>query len=86
MIWSFFGCPYRKIIKLINYMAEQVRKGNIDETRIDNSFNKIVNIKKKYNLNDNDAPGLDIESINTEIEELNNIAVKETNLECYKNK
>ena len=46
-------------------------KGKIDINRINESLEKIVSVKKKYNVNDNEVTGFDIEDINKKIEELN---------------
>lgn len=65
------GFKYGEIVRIIKYIAKQVRNGNIDQNRIEGSVQKIIEIKEKYNVNDDTIKGIDIESINKQIEELN---------------
>ena len=67
------GCEYSKIIKVIEYIAEEVKKGRIDQNTINQNVEKIVYMKDKYNVNDENISGVNIEEINKEIEELNNM-------------
>lgn len=66
------GTKYKKIEKIIKNVSKKVKKGKIDINRINESVEKIVSVKKKYNVNDNEVAGFDIEDINKKIEELNN--------------
>lgn len=65
------GTKYKKIEKIIKNASKKVKKGKIDVNRINESLEKIVSVKKKYNVNDNEVTGFDIEDINKKIEELN---------------
>lgn len=66
------GHNYCKIEKIIKYIIKKIEKGEIDINSINESVEKIISIKKKYNVNDNEVTtGLDIEDINKKIEELN---------------
>lgn len=66
------GTKYRKIEKIIKNISKEVKKGKIDIAKINESIEKIVSIKEKYNVNDNKTDGFEIEDINKKIEELNN--------------
>lgn len=66
------GTKYKKIEKIIKNTSKKVKKGKIDINRINESIEKIVSVKKKYNVNDNEVEGFDIEDINAKIQELNN--------------
>lgn len=65
------GTKYNKIEKIIKNVSKKVKKGKIDINRINESLEKIVSVKKKYNVNDNEVEGFDIEDINRKIQELN---------------
>ena len=66
------GLSYKTIDKIINKIAKKVEKGKIDQNAINNSVNKIITMKEKYKISDENVTGLDIDKINKEIEELNN--------------
>lgn len=66
------GTKYKKIEKIIKNVSKKVIKGKIDINKINESLEKIVSVKKKYNVNDNEVAGFDIEDINAKIQELNN--------------
>ena len=66
------GCKYKEIIKIIKYIAGNIKSGKINANRVEQSVNKIITMKEKYNVNDNEIKGLNIEEINKKIEELNN--------------
>lgn len=65
------GLRYKTIEKVIKCVSKKVEKGKISEITINHNIDKIVEMKQKYNVNDNKVTGLDIEKINKEIEELN---------------
>lgn len=65
------GAKYKNIEKIIKSIFKKVQKGKIDINKINESLEKIVSIKKKYNINDNEVKGFDIEDINRKIQELN---------------
>lgn len=65
------GTKYKKIEKIIKNVSKKVIKGKIDINKINESLEKIVSVKKKYNVNDNEVAGFDIEDINAKIQELN---------------
>ena len=66
------GLSYKKVDKIIKYIINQVKKGKISEERIDESVEKIIKMKEKYNITDEKTRGFDIKKINKQIEELNN--------------
>jgi hypothetical protein len=51
-------------------LEKQVSKGNIDGKVIENRVQKILDLKVKYNLNDNEMPALNVDIENEKIEEL----------------
>ena len=65
------GTKYNKIEKIIKNVSKKVKKGKIDINIINESLEKIISVKKKYNVNDYEVAGFDIEDINKKIEELN---------------
>lgn len=65
------GTKYKKIEKIIKNASKKIKNGKIDINRINESLEKIVSVKKKYNVNDNEVAGFDIEDINKKIEKLN---------------
>lgn len=65
------GLKYKTIEKIIKCISRKVKKGKISEKAIDKSTDKIIKMKQKYNVNDEQISGLDIKKINKEIEELN---------------
>lgn len=66
------GLPYRRINKVIKYVTKQVKKGKIKIDRINESVEKIVHIKEKYNVKDTQVNGFNIKEINEKIEKINN--------------
>ena len=50
----------------------KVKKGKISEERINESVEKILKIKEKYQLNDEEVEGFDKDEINKKIINLNN--------------
>lgn len=71
------GLPYKKTQKVIEYIIKQVQKGEISQERLDESVKKILDIKEKYNVNDQKVEGFNIEEINKKIQDINNIVVKQ---------
>lgn len=65
------GYNYKKIKSIINYVVKEVKKGNINEDRINKSVEKILYMKEKYNINDNEIKGFEADKINERIKELN---------------
>lgn len=65
------GLSYEEIEKVIHNTAKKVEKGKISEKSINESVDKIIKMKQKYNVNDEPISGIDIKKINEEIEELN---------------
>ena len=65
------GLQTRRISKVIKYIARKVKNGSITEDRINRSVEKILELKEKYNVNDNEAKGVNIDEINREIDKLN---------------
>ena len=55
----------------INRIIGLVKDGKIKESRINRSVKRIINIKKKYKISDDEEiKGVDIENINKQIEEI----------------
>ena len=75
------GFKYKDIINIIKNIAKEVRKGKIHANKIEESVDKIIAMKKKYNVNDNKVKGFNIESINKEIEELNDKVLEQIKIE-----
>ena len=65
------GTKYNKIENIIKNASKKVKKGKIDINIINESVEKIIAVKKKYNISDNEVVGFNIEDINKKIEELN---------------
>lgn len=65
------GLPYRRVKKIIKYIANKVKKGEISIERINKSVEKIIAMKEKYNINDENVDGFSIEEINEKIKILN---------------
>ena len=65
------GLPYKNIQKLIKYIETQVKTGRIKEERINESVNKIIKMKEKYHVNDNEIQGFNIKEMNNRIEKIN---------------
>lgn len=62
---------YNKIQKVIKNIAKKVERGKIEISQINNSVEKIINFKEKYNVNDNEVKGFNIQEINEKIEQVN---------------
>jgi len=70
---------YKKgdILKIYKDLFKMVREYEIDIEKINNSAKKIVNIKKKYQINDNQiSSNLDIKLINNKIKKINDVINK----------
>lgn len=65
------GTEYKNIEKIIKNTSKKVRKEKIDINMINESVEKIIAVKKKYNVNDNKVAGFEIDDINKKIKELN---------------
>lgn len=60
--------------KALEKIEKLVKKGRIKENRINRSVKRVIKLKNKYNLSDsNKIEGINIETINREIEEIRNI-------------
>lgn len=65
------GLSYKKINKIIKFIAKEVKNGKIEEERINKSVEKIIQIKEKYNIEDKKVNGFCIKEINEKIKKLN---------------
>lgn len=65
------GTKYRQTESIIKNISKKVQKGEIDINRINESVEKIISLKKKYNVSDSEVTGFDIDNINKKIKELN---------------
>ena len=66
------GTKYNQIEKLIKSTCKKVQKGKIDINKINKSVERIIAVKKKCGINDEEVKGFDIENVNRKIQELNN--------------
>lgn len=64
------GLPYKKVNKIIKYIIKKAKRGKILEERIEASFAKIIKMKEKYQIEDKEVQGMNIEIINKKIEQL----------------
>ena len=64
--------------RILTKIENLVKKGKIKEHQINRSVKRIINIKTKYNISDDIIEdNLDIQKINSEIDEIRNIVYKE---------
>ena len=63
------GASYKKVIDSIEYIKKHLNSSTINN--IENSYNKIISIKNKYNLKDEEREIFDIEPYNKRIDKLN---------------
>ncbi len=68
---SIICADEKKAEKIIQYIAKMVKKGKISEKQIDNSVKKILEIKKKYQINDDKVEGINVTKVNQKIDKLN---------------
>ena len=61
------GNAENKIEKIIKYVSKKIAKNKISINQINESVEKIINMKKKYNINDSKVEGVNIEEINKQI-------------------
>lgn len=59
---------YTKVLSTINALKAAVKEGEISEDRIDESVTRIIQLKLKYDLNDEKVPDVNIDELNQEIE------------------
>lgn len=64
------GSDYNTVKKSIDYTISKLNKNMIKD--IDLTYNKIISLKEKYNINDNSIKKIKIDSYNKRIEELRN--------------
>lgn len=65
------GVSYKKVNRIIKYITKQVKRGKIEVERINQSVEKIMQMKEKYQINDNEVEGINIQKINEEIDKIN---------------
>ena len=65
------GLPYSQVKTIIKYITKEVKNGKISIEKIDKSVQKIIDMKQKYKLNDNEVTGFNPNEINEEIEKIN---------------
>lgn len=65
------GYKYNKIKKIIKIIKKEVEAGRISIDKIENSAQKVLKIKEKYNITDEEEQGFNIQNMNDEIKELN---------------
>lgn len=65
------GMSYKKLKKIINYVVKEVKDGKIDIEKINKSVEKIIKMKEKYNIVDNEVKGFNVKEMNERIKMLN---------------
>lgn len=65
------GDTYSKVKKVIKYTIKKAKRGKIDINSINNSVEKIVKLKEKYNVNNEIVNECNIEEINKMIDKVN---------------
>jgi len=60
----------RKVKEVLLDVAKQIKNGNIDTQEINLRVQKIIDLKDKFKLKDEELPQIDIDSLNKEIESL----------------
>ena len=65
------GSEYNVISECINYINKKMDKSLRED--INNSYEKIINIKQKYKINDNEKKKINIDSYNEKVERLNKL-------------
>lgn len=65
------GLSYRKVKSIIKYITKKVRKGKLDIERINQSVEKIIEMKEKYKIEDKEEKGFLIEEMNEKIKNIN---------------
>ncbi len=61
---------YDNVKNVIEALVQAVETGELSEERIDESVRRILQLKKKYNLEDQPVEKVDVESLNHSIEEV----------------
>lgn len=61
---------YYKVVATIKAIKSAVEAGEISEERIDESVNRIIQLKLKYKLNDERVPDVNIDELNEEIQKV----------------
>lgn len=59
---------YTEVLTTINALKTAVKEGEISEERIDESVSRIIQLKLKYEINDEEVPDVNIEELNQEIQ------------------
>ena len=65
----------KKEIECIDYIKKLVLNNKIPIEQINTSVKRIIDIKKKYNLNNEHSNGIDVNYANNLIEEINKSAI-----------
>lgn len=61
-----------KVKSVMDYILKQVRSGNVDEKELDRRVEKIIDLKDKYEINNNEVLEYDIEKVNDELQNVLN--------------
>jgi beta-N-acetylhexosaminidase len=62
---------YNSVVTSYNSLVEAVQNGTISEERINKSVTRILNLKKKYNINNKQVNKVDIGQLNNKINQVN---------------
>ncbi|WHY03343.1 beta-N-acetylhexosaminidase [Neobacillus sp. DY30] len=66
------GHDYNNVVKITSYLKTAVENGEISEQRLNESVERIIQLKRKYSLNDNKVENPNINEINQSINSLLN--------------
>ncbi|CEG27118.1 beta-N-acetylhexosaminidase [Bacillus sp. B-jedd] len=66
------GHDYNNVVKIISSLKAAVRNGEISEQRLNESIERIIQLKKKYNINDTKVGNPNINEINNSINKILN--------------
>lgn len=65
------GFSYREIKEIIQYIQRKVKKGSLKIEEIDVHVQRILEMKKKYAVSDEEVKGINIEEINEQMDAVN---------------
>lgn len=67
------GFSYSEIKEIIQYIKKKVIKGTIKMEEVNQHVQRIMEMKKKYAINDEKVKGINIEEINQQIDKINDV-------------
>jgi beta-N-acetylhexosaminidase len=66
------GHDYNNVVKIISSLKNAIQKGEISQQRINESVERIIKLKRKYDINDEKVESANIDGINQLITNLLN--------------